>query len=84
MSEPTKGPEFIHVERLLEAPVIYFPDPPPLFRRPKQIVNTGKTNPAGVNRRAECRLEPLSRLSDFPRTFCPGSPSLHSLPWHLH
>ena len=24
MSEPTKGPEFIHVERLLEAPVIYF------------------------------------------------------------
>ena len=24
MGEPTKGPEFIHVERLLEAPVIYF------------------------------------------------------------
>ena len=24
MSEPTKAPEFIHVERLLEAPVIYF------------------------------------------------------------
>jgi hypothetical protein len=24
MSEPTKGPEFIHVERLLDAPVIYF------------------------------------------------------------
>ena len=22
MSEPTKGPEFIHVERLLDAPVI--------------------------------------------------------------
>jgi hypothetical protein len=24
MSEPTKGPEFIHVERLLDAPVMYF------------------------------------------------------------
>ena len=24
MSEPMKGPDFIHVERLLDAPVIYF------------------------------------------------------------
>jgi hypothetical protein len=35
MSEPTKGPEFIHVERLLDAPVIYFDTVPTAgFRGP--------------------------------------------------
>ena len=35
MSEPTKATEFIHVERLLEAPVIYFDAVPTVgFRGP--------------------------------------------------
>jgi hypothetical protein len=35
MSEPTKAPEFIHVDRLLEAPVIYFDSVPTAgFRGP--------------------------------------------------
>ena len=43
MSEPTKGPEFIHVERLLDAPVIYFDAVPTAgFRGPVLALIVGE------------------------------------------
>jgi hypothetical protein len=42
-----------------------------------------KEKPAGINR-GECGRKPLSQPVDFPRTFCPDSPSLRSSPWHPH
>jgi hypothetical protein len=39
-----------------------------------------KMKPVDVNRPVICGRRPLSQPADFPRTFCPGSPSLHSSP----